>query len=196
MSKPEQKPTAEPRLPLRGLAMILLAIGALFIAWGVFMLSQGAETAPTETNNAQAAPSSSIGQATTAQQTPTSNEQQAVATSETQQTEKSSESPVSGNEVQSGGEPIHVLNNSTIQGLGQRVADEVGKHNFDVAEVGNHSETTFPSSVVYFTQGKDKEEKTARALADKLGITAAPRGSELENAPTGVVLVVTQDLNR
>ncbi|MDO4686949.1 MAG: LytR C-terminal domain-containing protein [Corynebacterium sp.] len=203
MTKPEQKPAAEPRLPLRGLAMILLAIAVLFIAWGIFMLSQGSGTPETKTQAAQVSPAASSPAApqSQAQEQETKKEEQPKNSEEASDTSEaasgnSASTGAAGNEAQAAKERVHILNNSTVQGLGQRVADDVREQKFEVGEIGNHSESTFATSGVYFTSGKSNEEKTARALADALGLTAAPRGPELERAPDGVVLVVTQDLNR
>lgn len=195
--------------------MILLAIAVLFIAWGIFMLSRGAGTSGTDTQAAATTTSASAeagagtgagagatsaasdaqpsGEQSTAQQSETNT---AVASSAVTQQQETNNSGASDNSAQGGKVPVRVLNNSMVQGLGQRVADQVRNQEFTVSEVGNYSESTFPSSVVYYTPGKGDEEKTARSLAESLGITAAPRDAQAERLPAGVVLVITQDLHR
>lgn len=180
--------------------MILMAIGVLFIAWGVFMLfrdtgtSEGAaQDAATSTSAPVATQASQGAQETT---TAAGGDNSAVASSETTQEHATSSSANSDAGAQGGKVPVRVLNNSTVQGLAQRVADDVRESDFEVSEVGNFSETTFAQSVVYYTPGKGDEEKTARALADSLGISAAPRDAQAERMPAGVVLVITQDLQR
>ena len=61
------------------------------------------------------------------------------------------------------------------------------------------SNTTQPSSTtasaaVFFTQGNAVEERAAQALAEQLGITAAPRPERLNSTPPGIILVITEDL--
>nr|WP_234039672.1 LytR C-terminal domain-containing protein [Corynebacterium pygosceleis] len=91
---------------------------------------------------------------------------------------------------------VHTLNNSTVQGLANRVADRLTGQGWTVGEVGNLAEVHLPASAVYYTSGNPTEEAAAREVGAVLGVPATPRPAELGSAPTGgVVVVLTGDVN-
>ena len=207
-------------VPLRGMAMILLAVAVLLLAWGVWSMTRddsGTETrgtlAPTANPTAPGIPGS---QAPGAAANPAPADTAAGNAGNAAQGEAGNANadapatPATGNAAQGApargdnsapaasvptNAPVVVLNNSTLQGLAADVADRI-RPNFAVAEVGNYADGTFPHSVALYTPGNAVEEATAKTLARSLNITAEPRGEEMRDQPAGVLLILTQDMPR
>lgn len=183
--------------------MIIIAVAVLLLAWGVYsMTNAGNNSAPVaeqtsnkQDGNAPAAPASSApaqdskGEAATPAATPHENSATSAATAN---------NPAAGSGAATSAEEtkIFALNNSTVQGLANRVADELKQKGFNDVESGNFPDEVLPKSVAFFTPGNATEEAAARQIADQLGITAQPRIDALKDKPAGVVVVITEDLNR
>ena len=90
--------------------------------------------------------------------------------------------------------PVTVLNNSTVAGLGQQVADDVRRKGWRVASIGNFA-GRIPVSTIYFTPGNTAQERAARQFAADFPEVQRvfPRYAGLPPTPTGIVLVVTRD---
>ncbi|MCX7538859.1 LytR C-terminal domain-containing protein [Corynebacterium sp. P5875] len=197
-------PVSEARqLPLRGLAMILAAVAVLLAAWALFAGLRGDDsdttpvagegagpTAATSTEVSPAAPATTPRGETAPQPAPA-----------TPAADPGSAAPAQPAAPPApAGDPrtvtVHTLNNSTIQGLANRVADKLTGQGWKVGEVGNLAETYLPASAVYYTAGNPTEEAAAREVGAALGIPANPRTPELGSAPSGgVVVVLTGDVN-
>lgn len=89
--------------------------------------------------------------------------------------------------------PVTVLNNSTVTGLGQRVAGQIRTRGWEVPVVGNFA-GRIPVTTVYYTPGDAAGERAARALAAQFAQIdrVSPRYDGLPPAPAGLVLVVTR----
>ena len=90
--------------------------------------------------------------------------------------------------------PLTVLNNSTIRGLGERVAAAAERRGWRVAQVGNFA-GRLPVTTVYYTPGNAAEQRAARELANQFPQIqqVLPRYEGLPPTPAGIVLVVTRD---
>lgn len=88
--------------------------------------------------------------------------------------------------------PVRVYNNSTIKGLAARAADDLAAAGWPVAEVGNYSAGTIPTTTVYFRPGTG-EEAPARELAADFGMRAESRFEGIADAQPGVIVIVTND---
>lgn len=88
--------------------------------------------------------------------------------------------------------PVRVYNNSTITGLAGKASDEVRANGWTVADTGNYSQGTIPTTTVYFRPGTD-EEGSARELAAVLRARVEPRFDGIRAAPAGIILIVTND---
>jgi hypothetical protein len=90
--------------------------------------------------------------------------------------------------------PLTVLNNSTISGLGERVAGEAQARGWPVAQVGNFA-GRLPATTVYYDPGNAAQEAAARQLARDFPQVekVLPRYAGLPPTPAGIVLVVTKD---
>lgn len=189
---------------MRGIAMILLAVGILLIAWGVHhKLSNdsateivgtqvtGTATAP------QGTPATQAGQAPAGTAAPAATG--APAGSAPVSSAAPAPAPAPAPAVEPGplrDAPIAVWNNSLIQGLAGRVGDTLRGEGWDISEVGNFAADTLPHSAAFFTPGNAAEERVARSVAAQLGIAAEPRPESLRDAPAGVVLILTEDQAR
>jgi hypothetical protein len=88
--------------------------------------------------------------------------------------------------------PVRVYNNSTIKGLAARAAADLKADGWQVAEVGNYSAGTIPTTTVYFRPGTD-EESAARAIAADFGMRVEARFAGIKDAEEGVIVIVTND---
>ncbi|MGW4215361.1 LytR C-terminal domain-containing protein [Lentzea sp. NPDC004789] len=88
--------------------------------------------------------------------------------------------------------PVRVYNNSTITGLASKASDEVRANGWTVAETGNYSQGTIPTTTVYFRPGTD-EEASARELGAVLRARVEPRFDGIQHAAPGIILIVTND---
>ena len=83
---------------------------------------------------------------------------------------------------------VHVLNNSTIQGLAAKAKEQLSRQGYRVGQVGNYSRSVVPQNTVYYTDN----EQQARELAEKVGGVAQQRPADLpaETAGPGSLVVV------
>ncbi|MEJ6013120.1 LytR C-terminal domain-containing protein [Corynebacterium sp. H127] len=184
-------------LPLRGIAMIILAVAVLLLAWGVYSLTNtGSEEAVVsqKSDTQQTAPTQK--QPPAAAQQPASGAASTTAAATPSPTPSTPAAAPAANAAAGPAPKVQALNNSTVQGLANRVADELKKQGYSDIESGNFPNEVLPKSVAFFTPGNAAEEQAARNIADKLGVTAQPRIDALKDKPAGVILVITEDLNR
>ncbi|QGU05593.1 LytR C-terminal domain-containing protein [Corynebacterium comes] len=198
---PENKPDATDSgspagsgLPLRGLAMVLIAVAVLLAMWGLYATTQNSDSSDT------AAPvTTQVDTATetaTPEQTPEESTVPAEETrpEETREEEERKESETgttaraAAQPAPSGGAPapeperVHVLNNSTVPNLAADVADTLNRDGYDLGEVGNLADLVLPQTTVFFQPGNPEAEQRARELADRVGGVA--RGYD-ESLPDG-----------
>lgn len=87
---------------------------------------------------------------------------------------------------------IRVYNNSMIQGLASRAADDFRRDGYDVAEVGNYSQGIIPTTTIYYEPGTP-EQAEAEEVAAAFGARAQPRFPGIENASPGLIAIITDD---
>ncbi|WP_035011912.1 LytR C-terminal domain-containing protein [Corynebacterium jeikeium] len=210
-------------LPLRGLAMILIAVAVLLIGWGVFSLTGKDSNESSQASQTQQAQQS---QGQQGQQPSASNEQdKGTATDDAEQPkpEDGRDTP-EGDRTDAGREGdaaaaeggvkkedtyVAVLNNSPIAGLAGDVANKMRDQQWNKTGVGNLPDESgvFPTSVVLYSKGNDAERQLAEQLAKDLGIQARERDEATDRAiegvemlegerPAGVVVVTTNDMPR
>ncbi len=166
-------------LPLRGLAMVLIAVAVLLAMWGLYASTQN----PSETtggadiaSSATSADTATV--ATQPEQSDRSASQQAdddaEATTEAEAARKEGDAdrpqPPAARPAPAP-EParLNVLNNSTVPNLAANVADRLREDGFEVGEVGNLSDHVLPETTVFFPPGNTRAEQQARELSDRLG---------------------------
>ena len=209
---PDIQPQRE--LPLRGVAMILISVALLLAMWGIYSMTGGksakvnnaASTDSAAASVAPAQPAAPVGPVTSAPGVPAPSSGAPAPAS----------APAPAGAVASGaaapGAPsgatagtagaagastsagdksavtVHVLNNSTIQGLAAKAKEQLTRQGYRVGQVGNYSRSVVPQNTVYYTDN----EQQARELAEKVGGVAQQRPADLpaETAGPGSLVVV------
>ena len=209
---PDIQPQRE--LPLRGVAMILISVALLLAMWGIYSMTGGksakvhnaASTDSAAASVAPAQPAAPAGPVTSAPGVPVPSSGAPAPAS----------APAPAGAVASGaaapGAPsgatagtagaagastsagdksavtVHVLNNSTIQGLAAKAKEQLTRQGYRVGQVGNYSRSVVPQNTVYYTDN----EQQARELAEKVGGVAQQRPADLpaETAGPGSLVVV------
>ncbi|AIU31285.1 LytR cell envelope-related transcriptional attenuator protein [Corynebacterium ulcerans] len=177
----EPSPNNEQRLPLRGMAMILIAVALLLAAWGVYSMTREKASDTTVTAESTTTQMSRPQQPTTVAKPP-----------------ETTAAPVPPPPTHAEVKKVHVLNNSTIQGLAAGVADKLKHEGWELGEVGNFPDGAVPQNTVYFTPENAAAEKAARTLAERVGGVAVPRADNLPGGtedPNTVVLVLAEEVN-
>ncbi len=187
---------AGPGLPLRGLAMILIAVAVLLAVWALWSMNSrdsGTGAVATTSSSTQAG-----SPAATASPATTTGAETATTESTTLPQTTAPASPAAPAAAGGAAEPVrtlHVLNNSTVPQLAARVADEL-RGDFPVVESGNLPDVLLPENTVYFTPGNPDAEQKARELAERVGGVAQERSDALPKETEGrdsLVLVLVQD---
>lgn len=208
---PDIQPQRE--LPLRGVAMILISVALLLAMWGIYSMTGGksakvnnaASTDSAAASVAPAQPATPAGPATSAPGVPApSSEAPAPASAPVGAPASGAAAPgasggsgaagaagAAGASTSAGDKSavtVHVLNNSTIQGLAAKAKEQLTNQGYRVGQVGNYSRSVVPQNTVYYTDN----EQQARELAEKVGGVAQQRPADLpaETAGPGSLVVV------
>lgn len=198
-------------LPVRGLIMILAAIGILLIAWGAFKLvgndddktsntaAESSDTAGQDSANADAQKQDAAAKDSSRNQDNQGADKSDAAKHDAAPDQADKTENPQGNEGADGAKPgvddaqtgasinpakeyIAVLNNSPIQGLASDVSGKIRKGDFKTTGYGNLPDETFPESVVLYPGDNDSARKAADDLANQLGIRAEARTPETDRA--------------
>jgi len=164
-------------LPLRGLAMVLIAVAVLLAMWGLYASTQTSSDTADGTGIAGSATSSDTATVATRPDEP---DQPASPEAETEadaaETAAREEGdvdkpqpPAAPPALAPEPERLNVLNNSTVPNLAANVADRLREDGFQVGEVGNLPDHILPETTVFFQPGNAPAEQRARELADRLG---------------------------
>ena len=207
---PDIQPQRE--LPLRGVAMILISVALLLAMWGIYSMTGGksakvnnaASTDSAAASVAPAQPATPAGPATSAPGVPApSSEAPAPASAPAGAQASGAAAPGASGGAGTAGAgaagasksagdksavTVHVLNNSTIQGLAAKAKEQLTSQGYRVGQVGNYSRSVVPQNTVYYTDN----EQQARELAEKVGGVAQQRPADLpaETAGPGSLVVV------
>lgn len=173
--------------------MILIAVALLLAAWGAYSMTRDNSDDPTVTAPATstAAPASQAAPASAAA-APASSAAPAPASAAAAPATGAQAPAAQASEIKQ----VHVLNNSTVQGLAASVADQLKAKGYETGEVGNFPDTIVPENTVYYTAGNAAAEQAARTLADKVGGVAAVRPDNLPagtDDPNSLVLVLATE---
>lgn len=208
---PDIQPQRE--LPLRGVAMILISVALLLAMWGIYSMTGGKSAkvhnaASTDSAAASAVsiqPAAPAGPVTSAPGVPApSSGAPAPASAPAGAAASGAAGPgtsggagtagaagAAGASTSAGDKSavtVHVLNNSTIQGLAAKAKEQLTRQGYRVGQVGNYSRSVVPQNTVYYTDN----EQQARELAEKVGGVAQQRPADLpaETAGPGSLVVV------
>ena len=205
---PDIQPQRE--LPLRGVAMILISVALLLAMWGIYSMTGGKSAkvhnaASTDSAAASAVsvqPAAPVGPATSAPgvpapssgapaPAPASGAAAPGAPGGAGTAGTAGAAGAAGASTSAGDKSavtVHVLNNSTIQGLAAKAKEQLSRQGYRVGQVGNYSRSVVPQNTVYYTDN----EQQARELAEKVGGVAQQRPADLpaETAGPGSLVVV------
>lgn len=175
--------------PKRGVAMILLAVAALLLLWGIYAMNKGdgnQEAAAPGTTEATTAQATQATQATTAISAPASPSEQATEEQKPTEQEKPAE------QTQPAEQPapapaglareqaqVYVYNNSGIPDLANRTAGDlaaqynVANRSNDAAAMNMPEQTygAFPQTFVFFNPNTPGADAVAAELAQRIGGT-------------------------
>lgn len=193
--------------------MILISVALLLAMWGIYSMTGGksakvnnaASTDSAAASVAPAQPAAPAGPATSAPGVPApSSDAPAPASAPAGAPASGAAAPgasggagtagaagAAGASTSAGDKSVvtvHVLNNSTIQGLAAKAKEQLTSQGYRVGQVGNYSRSVVPQNTVYYTDN----EQQARELAEKVGGVAQQRPADLpaETAGPGSLVVV------
>ncbi|APM36111.1 LytR C-terminal domain-containing protein [Corynebacterium diphtheriae] len=159
------------QLPLRGIAMILIAVALMLGAWGVYSVTSDNSSSAPKTSTAETSEQTpaekSAPQAPAVSDTPAASEApgESAAPAEKAPADKPADKPAADKPAAERPVPVRVLNNSTVQGLAAQVADTLRSHGIDVVEVGNLPDAVVPETTVFYPAGHQAQ---AQKIADQL----------------------------
>ncbi|WP_394614189.1 LytR C-terminal domain-containing protein [Lentzea sp. JNUCC 0626] len=191
MTSPE---SASPSRPAKAAGFALLGVAAVALVIGVISLfGGGSEDTPPAAEGTSTAPpaqTTSVASEQPPASTPSSAPPGTTTGSPTVPATTTPPPPV----TQPGATkaPVRVYNNSTITGLASKASDEVRGNGWTVAETGNYSAGTIPTTTVYYRPGTE-EEASAKELAAALRARVEPRFDGIQSAAAGIILIVTND---
>ena len=162
-------------LPLRGLAMVLIAVAVLLVMWGLYAATQN-----TDSDGDQAAPATTTEVVETRAEQPTAPAEETTEEAPEETTtkeeadatdEETTEAPAPAPAPAPADEPsrLNVINNSTVPNLAADVADRMRADGYEVGEVGNLADHILPENTVFFQPGNAEAEQQARELAERVG---------------------------
>jgi len=173
--------------PGRAAGLLLIGIAVIAVVLGVITLLNGGEEKPGGSpppGSNTPPPASQTSQPGSNQPQPTQSSPPPVTTTTTPAQQPPP--PPDPKQV-----PVRVFNNSTISRFAAQAAQDFRNDGWNVAEVGNYSESTVPTTTAYFQPGTE-EEAAARALAVKCNLKVAPRLPNFRFGP-GIVVMITKD---
>ena len=98
----------------------------------------------------------------------------------------------SGSGATAAGAPLRVYNNSRIEGLAARAAEDFRRAGWVVTDISAYGDGIIPITTVYYRPGTD-EEAPARALATQFGLRVEARFDGIKDASPGIIVIVTRE---
>lgn len=213
-NEPTNSEAAGTTLPLRGFAMVLIAVAVMFGLWALYAFTQdsGSDQAAEQTSQSEQQSGDAANQpepgtvaADTAQESAEAiapeqeadanqGENAAAQDAKKEADREASQSNGSANAAPAAPLKVNVLNNSMAQGLAAEVSDQLRADGRELGEVGNFADEILPQTTVFFPAGNAAAEQTARELADEFnGVAKENIDSLPDNTRDGVTLVLTQN---
>ena len=201
----EKNDATSTSLPLRGFAMVLIAVAVVLGLWALYALTQGGgdeESTPaaaTSSAPAGGAEGPTTSAAAPSQQPEADAERSSDAPSPAPAEDgaPAAEQPEQANPApaeQPAPKKVSVLNNSMTQGLADRVSRDLEGQGYELGEVGNFPEEVLPETTVFFPKGDAVAEAEARKIASGLGGIARENIDSLPDRATegrGLTVVLT-----
>lgn len=190
-------------LPLRGLAMVLIAVAVLLAMWGLYATTQNSDSSDTDTAAAVTTEVATAAQEPPAESTDAADTTRTTESTRPEETEReagveaqptssaAAPAPAEAQPAPRGGAPaadperLHVLNNSTVPNLAADIAGTLDRDGYQLGEVGNLAEIILPENTVFFQPGNQDAETRARELADRVGGVAREYDQTLPGGTAG-----------
>ncbi|GGU79138.1 LytR C-terminal domain-containing protein [Lentzea flava] len=189
MTSPE---SASPSRPAKAAGFALLGVAAVALIIGVVSLFGGDSDTPPVAGGSSTQPPPQTTSESAAAPTTTASPSAPATTTTVPPTSSAATPPPPVTQPGVAKVPVRVYNNSTITGLAGKASDEVRANGWTVADTGNYSQGTIPTTTVYYRPGTD-EEASAKELAAVLRARVEPRFDGIQSAPPGIILIVTND---
>lgn len=167
-------------LPLRALAMVLIALAIVFAGLGAMSLSQADSTASSDSATSTTAPATSAAPAA-----PVHSTSSAAATETTTAAPTTTAAAGVDRSI-----PVRVLNNSTVAGLAARTGAKLTASGWNVTGTGNYATGALARTTVFY-ENSTHQRATAEAIASQLGGIAEPRIATLSGSAPGIIVIVT-----
>lgn len=206
----EKNDATSTSLPLRGFAMVLIAVAVVLGLWALYALTQGGgdeESTPaaaTSSAPAGGAEGPTTSAAAPSQETNADAERSSntPSPSPAEEDKREEAAPAGGQPEQANPAPaeqpapkkVSVLNNSMTQGLADRVSRDLEGKGYELGEVGNFPAEVLPETTVFFPKGDAAAEAEARKIASGLGGIARENIDSLPDKATegrGLTVVLT-----
>lgn len=204
----EKNDATSTSLPLRGFAMVLIAVAVVLGLWALYALTQGGgdeESTPaaaTSSAPAGGAEGPTTSAAAPSQEKDADAEHSTEAPAPAEDSNREEAAPAAGQPEQAAPAPaeqpapkkVSVLNNSMTQGLADRVSRDLEGKGYELGEVGNFPEEVLPETTVFFPKGDAAAEAEARKIASELGGIARENIDSLPGKATegrGLTVVLT-----
>ncbi|WP_245718487.1 LytR C-terminal domain-containing protein [Nocardia miyunensis] len=172
-------------LPLRALAMVLIAVAIVFAGLGAMSLTQ---------SQADSSASSDSATTTSAQAATTSAQAAAASTSHSASSSAAATTTTTTTTTAAGAVdksiPVRVLNNSTVAGLAAKTKTKLTANGWNVTGTGNYASGVLSKTTVFY-ENSPHQQATAQAIASQLGGIAQPRTSALSGSAPGIIVIVT-----
>ncbi|QPK78926.1 LytR C-terminal domain-containing protein [Corynebacterium lizhenjunii] len=194
-----QSADTRPTLPLRGLAMVLIAVAVALALWGLYALTRDTDS-PAGSNPAATGPehggngAGGAGAPGAMKGAGTPGGANGAGGAGAPEGANGAGAPGGANGPGENGAPadagaqgraegaqrgregasadklvVNVLNNSTVAGLAAQEAQKIEADGYAVGEVGNFNQEILPQTTVFFPAGDADAQARARELADRLG---------------------------
>ncbi len=206
-------------VPIRGLAMVLIAVAVLFMVWGAFSLLGDDDKSGEKVASESGVQKNGDEKGAEQGKKPTSEPKKAPAKAPAKEDKKTEKAPAeepakapeeqpappaaAPAEVDRNATHVTVLNNSPIKGLAGKTATTLRDGQWDASSVGNlpDTERVFNKSAVYYPAGDATSQAAAEEIAGELGIGAEQRDGDidksikaanmLEGPDAGEIVVIT-----
>ena len=209
-------------LPLRGVAMILMAVAVMLGLWALYAFTQDDDSSTTASDKSSSESASAGSSQAGGQSSANSNTQRGSDKSQSAQQGRegapegaqrpAGEPGANGGAAQPGPAPapapgpaapapeapqkVSVLNNSLTPGLAADISEKIKGDGYELGEVGNFNEEILPQTTVFFPEGDAQAEEEARQLASRYNGIARANIPSLPREATdgrGLTVVLTEN---
>jgi len=199
MSTPDQ---AGPNRPARLAGLALLAVAAIALVVGLISVFNSGGDEPPQGANTPAASSPTTGPpvsqpppaSSSVSETPPPPPPPPPSSSTTPPPTTSVLPPPSQPNTPGHTQPVRVYNNSYIEGLAARAANDFRNSGWTVTAVSGYPGGVIYVPTVYFRPGT-AEESEAKELGAQFNLRVEPRFEGIKDSTPGIIVIVTKDYN-